>query len=71
MIWFLLLQVIFSQTSELLEHQSSMASSMEEMSNMEASGNESHVEDTTGTDGQFTVFKDFDFLDNEESEVRH
>ncbi|CAG0900292.1 unnamed protein product [Darwinula stevensoni] len=61
-------QVIFSQTSELLEHQSSMASSMEEMSNMEASGNESHVEDTTGTDGQFTVFKDFDFLDNEESE---
>ncbi|CAG0907346.1 unnamed protein product, partial [Cyprideis torosa] len=54
-------KVIFSQSSEMIERQSSMASSTEDM--VEISGGE-EASDTA----QFTVFKDFDFLDNEESE---
>lgn len=56
--------VIFSQNSDIGEKQSSMASSTEELSaaNNDASA-DSKLED--GTQGEFTLFKDFDFLEYE------
>lgn len=58
--------VIFSQSSELLERQSSAASSTEEVSvpNNDASG-ASRLEDGSASDAQFRVFRDFDFLEYE------
>ena len=62
-------QVIFSQTSELLERQSSMASSTEEVSggNMDVSTAESsRHHDTTDTEQRFGIYmREFDFLDCE------
>ncbi|XP_045464267.1 protein furry isoform X2 [Harmonia axyridis] len=59
--------VIFSQTSDLIERQSSMASSTEEVSlgNNDASGGSRR--DETATD--FGVFKDFDFLEYESESI--
>lgn len=58
-------QVIFSQSSELLERESSMASSLEEVSG--TPGNEpsggAHPTD------HFGVFKDFDFLEYESESI--
>lgn len=56
--------VIFSQSSEVLEKQSSVASSTEDVSaaNNEASS-ESKVDDTAAN--EFGLFKDFDFLEYE------
>lgn len=59
------LQVIFSQSSELLERQSSMASSMEEVSTQQDLSGDSKLDDSVTTDQQFGVFKDFDFLEYE------
>lgn len=61
--------VIFSQSSDLMERQSSMASSTEEMSgpNNDLSGG-SRRDDGAGTE-QFGVFKDFDFLEYESESV--
>ncbi len=62
------LQVIFSQTSELLERQSSMASSTEEVSgNMDLStADSSRQHDTTDTEQRFGMYmREFDFLDCE------
>ena len=61
------LQVIFSQSSELLERQSSMASSTECVS---GPGNDVSTEqskhDTTDTEQRFGLYmKDFDFLEYE------
>lgn len=58
-------QVIFSQSSDLMERQSSMASSTEEMSgaNNDLSGG------SRRDDEQFGVFKDFDFLEYESESV--
>lgn len=60
-------QVIFSQTSDLIERQSSMASSTEEVSagNNDMSG-ESRRDDTAT---EFGVFKDFDFLEYESESI--
>lgn len=60
--------VIFSQSSDLMEHQSSMASSTEEMSagNNDMSGG-SRRDDATND--QFGVFRDFDFLEYESESV--
>lgn len=60
--------VIFSQSSDLMEHQSSMASSTEEMSagNNDTSGG-SRRDDATND--QFGVFRDFDFLEYESESV--
>jgi hypothetical protein len=61
-------QVIFSQTSELLERQSSMASSTEEVSgNMDVStADSSRQHDTTDTEQRFGMYmREFDFLDCE------
>ena len=58
-------QVIFSQSSELLERQSSMASSMEEVSTQQDLSGDSKLDDSVTTDQQFGVFKDFDFLEYE------
>ncbi|XP_011494859.1 PREDICTED: protein furry [Ceratosolen solmsi marchali] len=57
--------VIFSQSSDLMERQSSMASSTEEVSgaNNDLSGGSRRDED------QFGVFKDFDFLEYESESV--
>ncbi|KAH0535892.1 hypothetical protein KQX54_019904 [Cotesia glomerata] len=57
--------VIFSQSSDLMERQSSMASSTEEMSgaNNDLSGG------SRRDDEQFGVFKDFDFLEYESESV--
>jgi hypothetical protein len=59
--------VIFSQSSDLMERQSSMASSTEEMSgpNNDLSGG-SRRDDAAD---QFGVFKDFDFLEYESESV--
>merc|ERR1740128_285213 len=57
--------VIFSQSSELLERQSSMASSMEEVSTQQDLSGDSKLDDSVTTDQQFGVFKDFDFLEYE------
>lgn len=62
---FSLKQVIFSQSSELLERQSSMASSMEEVSTQQDLSGDSKLDDSVTTDQQFGVFKDFDFLEYE------
>ena len=57
--------VIFSQSSDLMERQSSMASSTEEVSgaNNDLSGG------SRRDDEQFGVFKDFDFLEYESESV--
>lgn len=57
--------MIFSQSSELLERQSSMASSMEEVSTQQDLSGDSKLDDSVTTDQQFGVFKDFDFLEYE------
>lgn len=59
------IQVIFSQSSDLMERQSSMASSTEEVSgaNNDLSGG------SRRDDEQFGVFKDFDFLEYESESV--
>lgn len=59
------MQVIFSQSSDLMERQSSMASSTEEVSgaNNDLSGG------SRRDDEQFGVFKDFDFLEYESESV--
>ncbi|CAH2001764.1 unnamed protein product [Acanthoscelides obtectus] len=58
--------VIFSQTSDLIERQSSMASSTEEMSgNHDMSGGSRRDEAAT----EFGVFKDFDFLEYESESI--
>lgn len=59
------LQVIFSQSSELLERESSMASSLEEVSG--TPGNEPSG-GAPPTD-HFGVFKDFDFLEYESESI--
>ncbi|XP_063986587.1 protein furry isoform X3 [Diachasmimorpha longicaudata] len=58
-------KVIFSQSSDLMERQSSMASSTEEVSgaNNDLSGGSRRDEE------QFGVFKDFDFLEYESESV--
>jgi hypothetical protein len=57
-------QVIFSQTSELLERQSSMASSTEEMSANNDVSTTQH--DTTDTEQKFGLYmREFDFLEYE------
>lgn len=58
--------VIFSQSSELLERQSSVASSTEEVSVAinDASG-ASRIDDGSASDAHFRVFRDFDFLEYE------
>ncbi|XP_044733095.1 protein furry isoform X3 [Chrysoperla carnea] len=60
--------VIFSQSSDLMERQSSMASSTEEVSgtNNDLSGGSRRDDATTE---QFGVFKDFDFLEYESESV--
>lgn len=64
---FVILQVIFSQSSDLMERQSSAASSTEETSGAQ--------QDLSGgsrrDDGQpdFGVFKDFDFLEYESESI--
>lgn len=62
------LQVIFSQSSDLMDRQSSMASSTEEVSapNNDLSAGSRRDE---GTTEQFGVFKDFDFLEYESESV--
>lgn len=58
--------VIFSQTSDVAERQSSMCSSTEEVSatNNDVSA-DSKLDDGTHSDQQFGIFKDFDFLEYE------
>nr|CAD7437486.1 unnamed protein product [Timema bartmani] len=62
------ISVIFSQNSDLIERQSSMASSTEEMSGPinDLSGGSRRDE---GATEQFGVFKDFDFLEYESESV--
>lgn len=59
--------MIFSQSSDILERQSSMASSTEEVSvgNNDLSGG-SRRDDATA---DFGVFKDFDFLEYESESI--
>ncbi|CAH1170054.1 unnamed protein product [Phaedon cochleariae] len=59
--------VIFSQTSDIIERQSSMASSTEEMSggNNDMSGGSRRDDAAT----EFGVFKDFDFLEYESESI--
>ncbi|CAH1110307.1 unnamed protein product [Psylliodes chrysocephalus] len=59
--------VIFSQTSDIIERQSSMASSTEEVSagNNDMSGGSRRDEAAT----EFGVFKDFDFLEYESESI--
>merc|ERR1719346_713306 len=58
--------VIFSQTSELLERQSSMASSTEEVSGTNDVSTDSKQHDTTDTEQKFGVYmREFDFLEYE------
>ncbi|XP_066250595.1 protein furry isoform X1 [Euwallacea similis] len=59
--------VIFSQTSDLIERQSSMASSTEEMSGGINDMSGSSRRDDAATD--FGVFKDFDFLEYESESI--
>lgn len=64
------LQVIFSQSSELLERHSSMASSTEEVSAPDVSiPSDSRKEREDNADHFGTVFKDFDFLEYESESV--
>ena len=59
-------QVIFSQTSELLERQSSMASSTEEVSGTNDLSSDSKQHDTTDTEQKFGMYmREFDFLEYE------
>ena len=59
-------QVIFSQTSELLERQSSMASSTEEVSGTNDLSTDSKQHDTTDTEQKFGMYmREFDFLEYE------
>lgn len=62
-----LFKVIFSQTSDIIERQSSMASSTEEVSagNNDMSGGSRRDEAAT----EFGVFKDFDFLEYESESI--
>lgn len=63
-------QVIFSQSSELLERHSSMASSTEEVSAPDLSiPSDSRKEREDNADHFGTVFKDFDFLEYESESV--
>ena len=64
---FLFFQVIFSQASELLERQSSMASSTEEVSGTNDVSTDSKQHDTTDTEqGRFGMYmREFDFLEYE------
>lgn len=55
-------QVIFSQSSDLMERQSSMASSTEEVSGPDLSAGSQNPD-------HFGVFKDFDFLEYESESV--
>lgn len=67
-----LVQVIFSQSSELLERHSSMASSTEEVSAPDVSvpsDSRKEREDQNNADHFGTVFKDFDFLEYESESV--
>ena len=58
--------MIFSQTSELLERQSSMASSTEEMSGTNDLSSDSKQHDTTDTEQKFGMYmREFDFLEYE------
>lgn len=59
--------MIFSQSSDIMERQSSMASSTEEMSaaNNDLSGGSRRDDATT----DFGVFKDFDFLEYESESI--
>ncbi|XP_054710198.1 protein furry-like [Uloborus diversus] len=57
--------VIFSQSSDIIEHQSSMCSSTEEISATNNESAESKLEDSHPEHAQFGVFKDFDFLEYE------
>ncbi|CAH0386341.1 unnamed protein product [Bemisia tabaci] len=57
--------VIFSQTSDIIERQSSVASSTEEVSGPDLSGGSRHPDNTD----HFGVFKDFDFLEYESESV--
>ena len=64
--YFSTFQVIFSQTSELLERQSSMASSTEEVSGTNDVSTDSKQHDTTDTEQKFGVYmREFDFLEYE------
>ncbi|KAK6173602.1 hypothetical protein SNE40_017022 [Patella caerulea] len=56
--------VIFSQSSDTLDHQQSVASSGEEASLPEVPSNEGLLHDSSGNELMMT-FKGFDFLDNE------
>ena len=62
-----ILQVIFSQTSELLERQSSMASSTEEVSGTNDVSTDSKQHDTTDTEHPYIgmYMREFDFLEYE------
>lgn len=57
--------VIFSQSSDIIEHQSSMCSSTEEISATNNESADSKLEDGHADHAQFGVFKDFDFLEYE------
>ncbi|XP_076468272.1 protein furry-like isoform X4 [Babylonia areolata] len=64
-------KVIFSQSSDTLDHQQSVGSSGEETSLPDASSNDTLMNDSSGNE-LIVTFKGFDFLDNElneESEI--
>ncbi|KAI5700687.1 hypothetical protein M8J75_002010 [Diaphorina citri] len=61
--------VIFSQSSDLLERQSSMASSTEEVSGPDISGGTGSRPPHRDPADHFGVFKDFDFLEYESESV--
>lgn len=56
--------VIFSQNSDIIDRQSSLASSTEEVSANNEISSESKIEDSNNPD-QFGLFKEFDFLEYE------
>ncbi|XP_026682942.1 protein furry [Diaphorina citri] len=62
-------KVIFSQSSDLLERQSSMASSTEEVSGPDISGGTGSRPPHRDPADHFGVFKDFDFLEYESESV--
>ncbi|KAL8598756.1 hypothetical protein ACOMHN_033320 [Nucella lapillus] len=59
--------VIFSQSSDTLDHQQSVGSSGEETSLPDASSNDTLMNDSSGNE-LIVTFKGFDFLDNELNE---
>ena len=61
-------QVIFSQSSDLIERQSSITSSTEEVTITNNEQSNSSRKDDVHSD-QFGVFKDFDFLEYESESV--